>query len=67
MSENDIDDGELQQIEESIPADRKHLSFGGSGETIIDVMDRADRDAHERRLHEDGDYAGCPLCEVNAE
>lgn len=41
---------------------RRHLSFGGEGETILDVMDRADIDAHESGLH-DEHHPGCPLCE----
>jgi len=52
----------IEQIEAEIPDERKNLSFGGSDETIIDVMDQADRDAHKRGLHNDDPRADCPLC-----
>lgn len=41
----------------------KEMSFGGEGEGLIDVLDRADIDAHERGLH-DEHHAGCPRCEA---
>lgn len=57
----------IEQIESEIPDERKNLSFGGEGESIIDVMDRADEDAHKRGLHEDEPRADCPLCEVDSD
>ena len=41
---------------------RREMSFGGEGESILDVLDRADIDAHERGMHDEY-HAGCPRCE----
>jgi hypothetical protein len=40
---------------------RRHLSFGGEGESIIDVMERAEIEAHDRGQH-DGEHDTCPVC-----
>jgi len=53
----------IAEIEEAIPEERKNLSFGGSDEGLIDVMEREDKKAHKRGLHEEP-REECPLCET---
>jgi len=52
----------LEEIEESMPEERKNLSFGGPDEGIIDVMERAEKDAHHRGQHMDEEHPTCPFC-----
>jgi hypothetical protein len=52
----------IEEIEETIPDERKNLSFGDADESLIDVLEEADKEAHERGQHEDGMYRECPLC-----
>lgn len=40
---------------------RRHLSFGDEGESIIDVMEQAEIEAHDRGQH-DGEHDTCPVC-----
>lgn len=53
----------LEEIEESIPEERKNLSFGGGAdEGIIDVMEQTEKDAHHRGQHMDEEHPTCPFC-----
>ena len=52
----------MDELEASIPEERKNLSFGGEGESIIDVMEQHETDMHERGNH-DGDHPTCPVCD----
>ena len=52
----------IEEIEEQIPEDRKHMSFGGEGETIIDVMDDIEKEQHHHGKHMDEPLGSCPYC-----
>jgi|APHM01.1.fsa_nt_gi hypothetical protein len=56
----------INEIEQAIPDERKSMSFGDSDELLGDVLDQADRDAHERGQHDGENHADCPLCEPEA-
>lgn len=58
-------DAEFERLTGRSP--KKDLSFGAEGESIIDVLDRADLEAHGRGLHDDMPRAGCPACEEVSE
>jgi len=49
------DQPSIEEIEAAIPDDRKHMSFGGPDEDILDVMDRMDKRAEELRDGESRD------------
>lgn len=53
----------LQEIEDSIPDDRKNLSFGGLDEGLMDVMDQHEVEMHERGHHDDEALESCPQCQ----
>jgi len=52
----------IDQIEDAIPEERKNLSFGGEGESVIDVMANCERDLHKAGQHPDNEHQTCPLC-----
>jgi len=52
----------MEEIEAEIPDDRKNLSFGGEGESVLDVMDRKDKEAHHRGQHMNEENECCPWC-----
>lgn len=53
----------LQEIEESIPDERKNLSFGGPEQGLMDVMDEHEVDMHERGHHDEEALETCPRCQ----
>jgi hypothetical protein len=61
------DDEIIEEIEDVIPDERKNLSFGGPDEGIIDVLEDADKRAHERGAHEGDERADCPLCDTEGD
>jgi len=52
----------IKEIEETIPDDRKKLSFGGGNEGILDVMDRMDKEDHHNGRHMNDEKECCPFC-----
>jgi len=52
----------FEEIEDAIPDDRMHMSFGDEGEDIIDVMDDIEKEQHHRGKHMDEDLETCPYC-----
>lgn len=52
----------IDEIEDAIPDERKNMSFGDADESLIDVLEKADKEAHERGQHDGEMYHDCPLC-----
>lgn len=52
----------IEEIEDQIPEERKKMSFGGEDESIIDVMEQSEKDAHHRGRHLNEEHPTCPLC-----
>jgi hypothetical protein len=61
MTPSNSADELIAEIEEAIPDERKNLSFGDEGESIVDVMEQSERKMHRRGGH-DGEHPTCPLC-----
>ena len=52
----------IEELEDTIPDEKKNLSFGDEDEGLIDVMEQSERKAHKRGTH-DGTHPTCPLCD----
>jgi len=52
----------MEEIEAQIPDERKNMSFGDEGETIIDVMDEHEKEQHHRGKHMEDELSSCPFC-----
>jgi len=52
----------IEEIEESIPEERKKMSFGGDGEDIIDVMEQSEVAMHKQGRHPENEHDTCPMC-----
>lgn len=68
MQDSNDELNELEQAAEDALGIKiqREMSFGGEGEGLTDVLDRADEDSHRRGYHDDEPAAGCPLCEGDA-